>query len=437
MTRECVCLDCVLIKNLGLHVGQEVTVKGWVYNKRSSGKILFLILRDGSGLVQSVIVKQEIGEEIFVEAKNLTQESSVIVKGFVNKEERSVGGYELQVKSIEIIHVAEEYPITHKEHGVDFLAERRHLWLRTPRQVAIIRIRSEIEHALRQFFYDREFVLADAPIITPAACEGTTNLFEIDYHGDKGYLSQSGQLYNEATATALGRIYCFGPTFRAEKSKTRRHLLEFWMIEAEMAYFDIDDNMKLQEEMVVYVIERVLARCENELKVLGRDVEKLKAIKLPFPRINYTEAVEILKQAGEEFEWGEDFGAPHETIISSYFNAPVFVHRYPTKIKAFYMKPDPENPDVVLGADLLAPEGYGEVIGGGQRIDDLELLLARIEEHKLPQEAFEWYLDLRRYGTVPHSGFGLGLERAVAWICGLDHIRETIPFPRMLHKMYP
>ena len=430
-------METSLIKNLGKYVGQQVTIQGWLYNKRSSGKIAFLIVRDGSGLLQSVVVKQEAGEEIWEKAGKLTQESSIKVTGLVREEPRSVGGYELQVTGLEIEHIAEDYPITHKEHGVDFLQEHRHLWIRTPRQAAILRIRSEIEHAFRDFFYQRDFVLADAPIITPAACEGTTTLFELDYHGEKAFLSQSGQLYNEATALALGRIYCFGPTFRAEKSKTRRHLLEFWMIEAEMAYFDVDDNMKLQEEMVYHVIQRVLAKCEQDLKTLERDVEKLKAVQLPFPRISYTDAVEILKKAGEEFVWGDDFGAPHETIISSHFNSPVFVHRYPTAIKAFYMKPDPENPDVVLGADLLAPEGYGEIIGGGQRIDDLELLETRIAEHHLPPEAFQWYLDLRRYGSVPHSGFGLGIERTVAWLCGLEHIRETIPFPRMLHKMYP
>lgn len=430
-------METVLIKNLGDHVGQQVTIQGWLYNRRSSGKIQFLIVRDGSGLVQGVMVKKEVAPELYEAAQTLTQESALKLTGLVRAEERALGGYEMQVTGVEVIAIAEEYPITHKEHGVDFLAERRHLWIRTPRQVAILRIRSEIEHALREFFYQHDFVLADAPIITPAACEGTTNLFELDYHGDKGYLSQSGQLYNEATALALGRIYCFGPTFRAEKSKTRRHLLEFWMIEAEMAYFDVDDNMKLQEEMVCFVIQRVLHKCANELRTLGRDVAKLEAVKLPFPRISYTEAVEILKQAGEEFVWGDDFGAPHETIISNHFNAPVFVHRYPTAIKAFYMKPDPQDPTVVLGADLLAPEGYGEIIGGGQRIDDLNLLKQRIAEHKLPEDAFEWYLDLRRYGSVPHSGFGLGLERTVAWLCGLDHIRETIPFPRMLHKMYP
>lgn len=430
-------METVLIKNLGSHVGQQVTIQGWLYNRRSSGKIQFLIVRDGSGLVQGVMVKKEIAPELYEAAQTLTQESSLKLTGIVMDEPRALGGYEMQVTGVEIVTIAEEYPITHKEHGVDFLAERRHLWIRTPRQVAILRIRSEIEHALREFFYQHDFVLADAPIITPAACEGTTNLFELDYHGDKGYLSQSGQLYNEATALALGRIYCFGPTFRAEKSKTRRHLLEFWMIEAEMAYFDVDDNIKLQEEMICFVIQRVLKKCANELQTLGRDVAKLEAVKLPFPRISYTDAVEILKQAGEDFVWGDDFGAPHETIISNHFNAPVFVHRYPTAIKAFYMKPDPADSKVVLGADLLAPEGYGEIIGGGQRIDDLNLLKQRIAEHKLPEEAFEWYLDLRRYGSVPHSGFGLGLERTVAWLCGLDHIRETIPFPRLLHKMYP
>ena len=430
-------METVLIKNLGHHAGQQVTLRGWLYNKRSSGKIQFLIVRDGSGFVQAVMAKKEVSEEIYGRAERLTQESSLVMTGLVREEPRAQGGYELQVTSLEIVAIAEEYPITHKEHGVEFLAERRHLWIRTPRQVAVLRIRSEIEQAMREFFYQRDFVLADAPIITPSACEGTTNLFELDYHGEKGYLSQSGQLYNEATALALGRVYCFGPTFRAEKSKTRRHLLEFWMIEAEMAYFDVNDNMKLQEELVYFVIQRILNKCTNELQILGRDIAKLEAIKLPFPRISYTDAVEILKNAGEEFTWGDDFGAPQETIISSNFNAPVFVHRYPTAIKAFYMKPDPDNPQVVLGADLIAPEGYGEIIGGGQRIDDLALLEQRIDDHNLPQEAFEWYLDLRRYGTVPHSGFGLGLERTVSWICGLDHIRETIPFPRMLHKMYP
>ena len=426
-----------MIKHLGQHIGQTVQVKGWLYNKRSSGKIQFLIIRDGTGLVQGVMVKKEVGEDIFAIGESMTQESSLILTGVVREEPRAQSGFELTVTDLALVSLAEEYPITHKEHGVDFLAERRHLWIRSPRQAAILRIRSEIEYALREFFYRRDFVLADAPIITPSACEGTTNLFELDYHGEKGYLSQSGQLYNEATALALGRVYCFGPTFRAEKSKTRRHLLEFWMIEAEMAYFDLDDNMKMQEDMVCFVIRRILDKCAAELETLGRDTSRLENVSAPFPRISYTEAVDILRQAGEDFTWGEDFGAPHETIISEHFNSPVFVHRYPAAIKAFYMKPDPDNPKVVLGADLLAPEGYGEIIGGGQRIDDLNLLAQRLAEHNLPEEAFGWYLDLRRYGSVPHAGFGLGLERTVAWICGLEHIRESIPFPRMLHKMYP
>ena len=424
-----------LIKNLSRHVGEEVEIRGWLFNKRSSGKIAFLIVRDGSGVVQGVLLKTN--ETAFAAAETLTQESSLYLRGTVRAEPRATGGYEIDVTQVIPVSIAGEYPISLKEHGVEFLAERRHLWIRTPKQAAILRIRAEIEFALREFFYRNDFVLADAPIITPAACEGTTNLFEIDYHGDKGYLSQSGQLYNEATAAALGRIYCFGPTFRAEKSKTRRHLLEFWMIEAEAAFFDVDDNMRLQEDMVVYVIERVLERCRNELKLIERDISKLEAIKKPFPRISYTDAVALLNKAGEPFEWGDDFGAPHETIIGNHFESPVFVHRYPTAIKAFYMKPDPNDAKVVLGADLLAPEGYGEIIGGGQRIDDLALLEQRLAEHQLPREAFEWYLDLRRYGSVPHSGFGLGIERTVAWVCGLDHIRESIPFPRLLHKMYP
>ena len=424
-----------LIKHLSEHAGEEVEIRGWLYNKRSSGKIAFLIVRDGTGTVQGVLLKTN--EAAFAVAETLTQESSLCLKGIVRAEPRAVGGFEIDVTELKVIGIAQEYPISLKEHGVDFLAERRHLWIRTPKQAAILRIRAEIEFALREFFYRNDFVLADSPIITPAACEGTTNLFEIDYHGEKAYLSQSGQLYNEANATALGRVYCFGPTFRAEKSKTRRHLLEFWMIEAEAAFFDVDDNMRLQEDMIVYVIERVLERCRPELKLIERDISKLEAVKKPFPRISYTEAVTLLNKEGEAFEWGDDFGAPHETIIGSHFESPVFVHRYPTAIKAFYMKPDPEDAKVVLGADLLAPEGYGEIIGGGQRIDDLELLEQRIDEHHLPREAFEWYLDIRRYGTTPHSGFGLGIERTVAWICGLDHIRETIPFPRMLHKLYP
>ena len=430
-------MDSVLIKHLGRHTGREAHIQGWLYNKRSSGKIVFLIVRDGTGLVQGVVVKKEAGEEMFALAQELTQESSIRISGVVREEPRAPGGFEMQVNSLEIIHMAEPYPISLKEHGVDFLAERRHLWIRTPRQSAVLRIRSELEKGCRDFFQERDFVLADAPIITPNACEGTTNLFELDYHGEKAYLSQSGQLYNEATAMALGRVYCFGPTFRAEKSKTRRHLMEFWMVEAEAAFFDFEDNIRLQEEMVSYLVQRVLVNNKKDLETLQRDTGKLAGVVPPFPRMSYSEAVEFLNSKGVDFKWGEDFGAPDETMIAQNHELPVFVHRYPTEIKAFYMKPDPVNPDVVLGADLLAPEGYGEIIGGGQRIDELELLRERLAQHKLPEEAFEWYLDLRRYGSVPHSGFGLGLERLLAWISGIEHVREAIPFPRMLYRMCP
>lgn len=429
-------MEWVMIKNLKNYLGKEVEIRGWLYNKRSSGKIKFIIIRDGSGIVQAVITKKE-NPGLFELSESITQESSIKVKGRVREEPRSPGGVELTPTGIEVVSMAENYPISLKEHGVDFLAERRHLWFRTPRQSALLRIRSTVEQACRDFLNSRDFVLADAPIITPAACEGTTTLFEIDYHGEKAYLSQSGQLYNEAAAMALGRIYCFGPTFRAEKSKTRRHLMEFWMLEAEAAYFDFEDNIKLQEGLVFHLVQTVLEKHREDLKLLGRDIEKLEAVRLPFPRLSYTGAVELLKEKGHRFEWGDDFGAPDETVISNSFDSPVFVHRFPTKIKAFYMKPDPENQDVVLGADLLAPEGYGEIIGGGQRIDELSLLEERIREHKLPVEAFEWYLDLRRYGSVPHSGFGLGIERTVAWLCGIEHVRETIPFPRTLYRLYP
>lgn len=430
-------MDSVLIKHLGRHTGREAHIQGWLYNKRSSGKIVFLIVRDGTGLVQGVVVKKEAGEEMFALAQELTQESSIRISGVVREEPRAPGGFEMQVNSLEIIHMAEPYPISLKEHGVDFLAERRHLWIRTPRQSAVLRLRSELEKGCRDFFQEKDFVLADAPIITPNACEGTTNLFELDYHGEKAYLSQSGQLYNEATAMALGRVYCFGPTFRAEKSKTRRHLMEFWMVEAEAAFFDFEDNIRLQEEMVSYLVQRVLVNNKKDLETLQRDTGKLAGVAPPFPRMSYSEAVEFLNSKGVGFKWGDDFGAPDETMIAQNHELPVFVHRYPTEIKAFYMKPDPVNPDVVLGADLLAPEGYGEIIGGGQRIDELELLRQRLAQHKLPEEAFEWYLDLRRYGSVPHSGFGLGLERLLAWISGIEHVREAIPFPRMLYRMCP
>ena len=430
-------LQTVSIKRIKDYVNQEITVQGWLYNKRSSGKIVFLIVRDGSGLVQGVLVKSEAGEALFALANSATQESSVRIRGKVQENPKAPGGYEMLIGDLEIIGRAEPYPLTHKEHGVDFLMEHRHLWIRTPRQNIILRIRSEIEKALRDFFHERDFILADAPIITPAACEGTTTLFELDYHGERGFLSQSGQLYSEANAMAFGKTYCFGPTFRAEKSKTRRHLMEFWMLEAEMAFHDMEDSMRIQEEMICYVVRRILEKHRADLEHIGRDVSKLEGIKPPFPRISYSDAVRMIQESGEDFPWGEDFGAPHETLISGKFAAPVFVHRYPAAIKAFYMKPDPADARVVLGADLLAPEGYGEIIGGGQRIDDPDLLEQRIHEHRLPEEAFAWYLDLRRYGTVPHAGFGLGLERMVAWLCGLEHIRETIPFPRMLHKIYP
>lgn len=430
-------MNVVYIADLACHAGEEVEVRGWLYNIRSSGKILFLQLRDGSGFVQAVAVKGQVGEEAFAACQALTQESSLRVRGVVRQDARAPGGVELSVTGVDVVQVAGEYPITLKEHGVEFLMDNRHLWLRTPRQNAIMRIRSEVIKACRDFLDERGFVLIDAPILTPAACEGTTTLFQTQYFEEQAYLSQSGQLYNEAAAMAFGRVYCFGPTFRAEKSKTRRHLIEFWMLEPEMAYYDQEDNMRLQEELVSYVVARVLERRRRELDVIGRDVGPLERVKPPFPRLAYDDAVKTLRDNGEEFKWGDDFGAPHETIIAGAFDRPVFVHSFPTTCKAFYMKPNPERPEVVLSADLLAPEGYGEIIGGGQRIDDPELLDQRIREHNLPGDAYGWYMDLRRYGTVPHSGFGLGIERTLAWICGLDHVRETIPFPRLLNRIYP
>ena len=430
-------MQSIDISHVAEHVGEEVELEGWVYNKRSSGSLVFLIVRDGTGFIQAVAVKGEIPDEDFQRCDDLTQESSVVVTGMVKADKRAPGGYELAVTGVRPIHIAEEYPISLKKHGVDFLMDWRHLWLRTPRQVAILRIRHEIIGAIRDFLDGREFVLVDAPILTPAACEGTTTLFSTDYFDSTAYLSQSGQLYMEAAAMALGKVYCFGPTFRAEKSKTRRHLTEFWMVEPEMAWVDLDGNLKLQEELISYVIQRVLEERKNELATVERDTGKLEDINPPFPRISYDEAVEILNKCGVEFEWGNDFGGGDETILAEQFELPVFVHRYPTDIKAFYMKPDPLRPEVCLSADLLAPEGYGEIIGGGQRIDDPGLLAARIKEHSLPEEAYAWYMDLRKFGSVPHSGFGLGIERIVAWICGIDHIRETIPFPRLLNRIYP
>lgn len=426
------------IEEINKHDGQEVLLRGWLYNKRSSGKIHFLQIRDGSGFIQGVVVKNEVQEEVFKACKDLTQESSMEVIGIVQKDDRAPSGFELLVKDVQPVHIAEEgYPISLKEHGTDFLMENRHLWMRTPKQNAILRIRDEINLAIRLFFHERGFVLVEPPIITPSSCEGTTELFEIDYFGENAYLSQTGQLYAEAAAMAFGKVYSFGPTFRAEKSKTRKHLNEFWMVEPEMAFVDFEGNLKIQEEMLEYIAQKVLQNKQYELRILGRDTSKLESIKAPFPRISYTDAVKMLKKADYEFEWGDDFGAPHETYIAEQFDKPVFITHFPTAMKAFYMQPDPTNPDVILGADLIAPEGYGEIIGGSQRIHDLDLILRKIKEENLPMEIYEWYLDLRRYGSVPHSGFGLGLERTVAWICGIDHIRQTIPFARTLNRVYP
>ncbi|MBP2017594.1 asparaginyl-tRNA synthetase [Symbiobacterium terraclitae] len=434
----------VTVSHLPQHEGETVELRGWVQNYRSSGKIQFIIFRDGTGVCQAVLFIKDVPPEVFEAGKRLTQESSIIIRGTVRKDDRAPGGYEIGVQELEIVQIAEEYPITPKEHGTEFLMDHRHLWVRSSRQAAILRIRNEITMAIHQFLQDRGFVLTESPILMGTAAEGGANLFETTYVNDEpAFLSQSGQLYVEATAMALGRVYTFGPTFRAEKSKTRRHLIEFWMVEPEAAYFTHEDNMKLQEEMVSYVVQRVLERRAADLKVLGRDTSMLEKVKPPFPRITYTEAVELLKKLhkpGDDWEpipWGEDFGAPHETVLTQQFDKPVFVEKFPVKVKAFYMQPDPENPEVVLGADLLAPEGYGEIIGGSERIHDPELLKRRFEEHGLDMETYGWYYDLRRFGSVPHSGFGLGIERTVAWICGLEHVRETIPFPRLLNRLHP
>ena len=429
--------DHVYISDISRHEGQEVLLKGWLYQKRSSGKLHFLQVRDGTGVIQCVVFKGEVPEEVFERANRVTQESSVFVRGTVRADERSSIGYELGVNSLEIIQLAQYYPITPKEHGTAFLMDHRHLWLRSSRQHAIIRVRSEIIQACRDYLNDTGFILVDAPIFTPAACEGTTTLFETDYFDEKAFLTQSGQLYMEAAAMAFGKVYCFGPTFRAEKSKTRRHLTEFWMIEPEVAYMDLEGDMHLAEDLIAFVVGRVLERRMPELEGLGRDLSKLKNLKTPFPRISYTEAVDILKDKGVEFDWGNDFGGDEETILADSFDQPVLIHRYPTACKAFYMKQDSKNPDVALCVDMLAPEGYGEIIGGGQREDSLDILETKLDAHDLPKSAFAWYLDLRRYGSVPHAGFGLGIERTVSWICGLKHVRETIPFPRMLQRLYP
>jgi asparaginyl-tRNA synthetase len=428
----------VYIEDIGRHAGEEVTIKGWLHNRRSSGKIHFLIVRDGTGFIQAVMSKAAVGDEQFQRADHLSQETSLVVTGTARADSRAPGGFEIDVTRLDIVGESHDYPITPKEHGVDYLLDRRHLWIRTERQQAILRVRHEIVNAVRDFFNGRGFILADTPIFTPAACEGTTTLFPAQYFEETtAYLTQSGQLYNEANAMALGRVYCFGPTFRAEKSKTRRHLTEFWMVEPEMAYADLNDVMNLAEDLVVELVARVLDRRRRELIVLERDLGKLEAVKKPFPRISYDDAVRTLQGKGLPMQWGGDFGGPDETALSEEYDRPVMVHRYPAGVKAFYMKPDPERPDVALGVDVLAPEGYGEIIGGGERLADLDLLLARIKEQGLPQEAFEWYLDLRRYGTVPHGGFGMGIERVVAWICHLEHVRETIPYPRMLYRLYP
>jgi asparaginyl-tRNA synthetase len=428
----------VYIEDIGKHEGETVTIRGWLHNRRSSGKIHFLTLRDGSGFIQAVMSKTAVGDEVFKAADHLSQETSLVVTGTARADSRAPSGYEIDVKTLEVIGASHDYPITPKEHGVDYLLDRRHLWIRSERQQAILRVRHEIINAVRDFFNDRGFILADTPIFTPAACEGTTTLFPAQYFDETtAYLTQSGQLYNEANAMALGRVYCFGPTFRAEKSKTRRHLTEFWMVEPEVAFADLDDVMNLAEDLIVSVVGRVLDKRRRELTVLERDLSKLESVQKPFPRISYDEAVATLQAGGLPITWGGDFGGPDETALSERYDRPVMVHRYPSSVKAFYMKPDPARPEVALGVDILAPEGYGEIVGGGERLADLDLLLQRIREHDLPQEAFEWYVDLRRYGTVPHGGFGMGIERVVAWICKLEHVRETIPYPRMLNRLYP
>ncbi|HHY76123.1 MAG TPA: asparagine--tRNA ligase [Firmicutes bacterium] len=418
--------------------GKLVRIRGWLYNKRSSGKILFLIVRDGTGIIQCVASKGDVGEEMFKNLDGLTQESSLIVEGTVHKDNRAPGGYELQVTSCEIVSQAwPDYPIALKEHGPEFLLDHRHLWIRTPKQRAILTVRAEVMRSAREFLDSEGFVEVSAPVLTPSACEGTSTLFATEYFGEMAYLSQSGQLYNEATIMALGKVYCFGPTFRAEKSKTRRHLTEFWMLEPEAAFMTFEELLDLEERMVSFIVHRVLDRCSKELADVGRNPKDLEDIAPPFPRMTYDDAVKLLHENGFEFEWGDDFGAPHETFLASQHHRPLFVTHYPTKAKAFYMEPHPERPEVVLAADLLAPEGYGEIIGGSQRIHDYDLLLQRIREHNLPMEAYDWYLDLRKFGTVPHSGFGLGIERFVAWICHLDHLREASPFPRMINRIRP
>ena len=419
------------------HVGATVEIRGWVTHRRSSGKVQFVMVRDGSGQIQCVAGKKDLSEAQWEASESLTQESAVIVRGTVKADTRQVGGVELGLSSLEVVSLAPDYPITPKEHGVDFLMDHRHLWLRSPRQQAILRMRAEIIATFRDFMHAEGFTLVDAPIFTPNACEGTTNLFETQYFEDKAYLSQSGQLYMEAAAMALGRVYCFGPAFRAEKSKTRRHLIEFWMMEPEWAWATLEDIIRLEERLLVATVGRVLDRCREDLKIVERDTTKLERVKGPFPRIHYNDAVRMLKEAGREFEWGGDFGAPDETELSNRYDTPIFVTHYPAAVKAFYMEPDPVDPRLSLSCDCLAPEGYGEIIGSGQRMSSLSMLEQRIDEHGLPQSAFEWYKDLRRYGSVPHSGFGIGVERTLCWIAGLDHVRESAAFARMLYRLAP
>ena len=428
--------QCV-IRDVQAHVGQTVKIGCWLHHKRSSGKIQFLQLRDGTGFIQAVAVKNELSEQVWLDAASLTQESSLYVIGTVREEPRSPNGYELTLVGLEIIQLTEGYPITPKEHGVDYLMDHRHLWIRAPKQRAILTIRAQIMKAIREFFHDNGFVQVDPPVLTPSSAEGTTSLFHIKYFDADAYLSQSGQLYMEAAAMAMGRVYSFGPTFRAEKSKTRRHLIEFWMVEPEMAFVDHEESLRIQERFVTAIVQSVLQHCQKELKTLERDITKLEKITAPFPRISYDDAIRFLQDNGHEIQWGDEFGAQHETAIAEAYEKPVFITNYPTSLKAFYMKPDPNRPEVVLCADMIAPEGYGEIIGGSQRIDDPALLEERFNEHHLSLEAYSWYMDLRKYGSVPHSGFGLGLERTVAWICGLEHVRETIPFPRLLYRLYP
>jgi asparaginyl-tRNA synthetase len=427
----------VRIKDLPQHIGERVTINGWLYNKRTSGKLQFPIIRDGSGYLQCVVSKKEVSEESWNGSDRAGQEASVSVTGNIVAEGRAPGGVEMHVQELKLLGESEAYPISPKEHGTDFLMNHRHLWLRSTKQHAVLRVRNEVEKAIRDFFYDRDFVLIDSPILTANAAEGTSTLFETDYFGEKAYLSQSGQLYLEPAAAAFGKVYCFGPTFRAEKSKTRRHLMEFWMVEPEVAFLEFDGLQELAEEFVEYIIGRCLDRCKEELKTLEREVAKLEKVQRPFPRISYREAIELLASKGMPANFGDDIGGDEETVIANSFDRPVIITRYPAAIKAFYMKPDPNDPEVALAMDMIAPEGYGEIIGGSQRIDDHDLLVQRIKEHGLPLEAFQWYLDVRKYGSFPHSGFGMGIERVVAWVTGVPHLRETIPYPRMLNRIYP